>query len=130
MNREDDGSAVVSSDVDLQKFIATFDTYLQTDTDVSFNAVLAYRYFKLVHDTFKNERGLELDNLLNQSYLFIVSDEFSTSIIQAFDWSLPPTNQESHILDMNALPYGIRDNDLFLDSALDMFDDEFSTFFA
>ncbi|QEU60735.1 hypothetical protein KDRO_D04290 [Kluyveromyces lactis] len=130
MNREDDGSAVVSSDVDLQKFITTFDTYLQTDTDVSFNAVLAYRYFKLFHDTFKNERGLELDNLLNQSYLFIVSDEFSTSIIQAFDWSLPPTNQESHIFDMNALPYGIRDNDLFLDSALDMFDDEFSTFFA
>ncbi|CDO93721.1 unnamed protein product [Kluyveromyces dobzhanskii CBS 2104] len=130
MNREADGSTLPASSVDLQKFINTFDTYLQTDTDVSFNAVLAYRYFKYFHDTFKNERGPELDKLLNQSYLFIISDEFSTSIIQAFDWSLPPKNQEPQIVDMNALPYGIKDNDLFLDSALDMFDDEFSTFFA
>lgn len=118
-----------SNDVDIKRFNEIVDNFLKSDKDIDFGANVAYKYFERIHENFKNNRSKKLDNLLHQSYLFIVCDEFSNSLVQAFKEPITlMTNKPDGISNQN-IPFTVDDNDLFLDNALEIFDDEFTSFF-
>lgn len=118
-----------SNDVDIKHFNEIVDNFLKSDKDMDFGANVAYKYFERIHENFKNNRSKELDNLLHQSYLFIVCDEFSNSLVQAFKEPITlMTNKPDEMSNQN-MSFTVDDNDLFLDNALEIFDDEFTSFF-
>ncbi|KAG0674274.1 hypothetical protein C6P41_002512, partial [Kluyveromyces marxianus] len=115
-----------SNDVDIKHFNEIVDDFLKSDKDIDFGANVAYKYFERIHENFKNNRSKKLDNLLHQSYLFIVCDEFSNSLVQAFKEPITlMTNKPDGMSNQN-IPFAVDDNDLFLDNALEIFDDEFT----